>query len=192
MMGEQPDEVELFPSTDIEWHMFGYPDTNEKEHWVSADSKTGIFWTAPVDTAFVAEHFDEMFDMNIRNVSYRELKVPAQLLDYEFTWMNSTHMNLTLTFFEPYMLGLLVKKSDRLYIKMKHDILHTDGRFVPEKAYLNAMFLDQATDREGQILTTIWADECIKDAETDAAQAGDGGGGRRLQAKSKDKFEARR
>jgi hypothetical protein len=43
--------------------------------------------------------------------------------------MNKTHMNMTVTFFEPYMLGLLVKKSDRLYIQLKHDILDTDGRF---------------------------------------------------------------
>ena len=79
-------------------------------------------------------------------MSYRELKVEARLLDYEFTWMNQTHMNMTLTFFEPYMLGLLVKKSDRLYIKFKYDILDTAGRFIPGFEYLNDIFLDKSED----------------------------------------------
>jgi hypothetical protein len=108
-----------------------------------------------------------MFDINIRNVSYRELKVEAKLLDYEFTWMNNTHMNMTLTFFEPYMLGLLVKRSDRLYIKFKYDILDTTGRFIPEFSYLNDMFLDQSVDKSEppKILMTIHKEACEDDGE---------------------------
>jgi len=166
MSGEPQSDEEFYTYKDIQWHMFGHPDTNKKENWVDAQSRTGIFWTEPVNTTFVAQHFDEMFDINIRNVSYRELKVEAKLLDYEFTWMNQTHMNMTLTFFEPYMLGLLVKKSDRLYIKLKYDILDTDGRFRQGYDHLNGMFLekDRATNREGKLLTTLHKEDCEKDA----------------------------
>jgi len=75
-------------------------------------------------------------------------------------------MNMTLTFFEPYMLGLLVKKSDRLYIKMKYDILDTTGRFRTGYEHLNGMFLetDLGRNREGLILTTLHKDKCEADA----------------------------
>lgn len=202
MLGEQQVDADVYAYQDIEWHLLGYPETAKQENWVNADSQTGIFWAKkdesgeklipyPVNTAFVAEHFDEMFDMNIRNVSYRELKVEAQLLDYEFTWMNQTHMNMTLTFFEPYMLGLLVKKSDRLYIKLKHDILDTTGRFVEKKKYLNGMFLNQEEDSQNKTLMTLHKDDC----EEDAPDSGESeGSGRRLQAtqKSTDIYAHRR
>lgn len=80
--------------------------------------------------------------------------------------MNKTHMNMTLTFFEPYMLGLLVKKSDRLYIKMKYDILKTDGRFIdPLAGHLNNMFLDKAEDNSKNILMTLHKKECLDDED---------------------------
>jgi hypothetical protein len=184
--GEKPkDEAVGYVYKDIEWHIFGHPEVTKKEHWVDAQSRTGIFWTAPVNTQFIAENFDDFFDINIRNVSFRELKVPAQLLDYEFTWMNETHMNMTLTFFEPYMLGLLVKKSDRLYIKMKYDILDTTGRFEKEHKRLEGMFKKEDLDcelcrnRDQQLTTTVHKADCEKDARE--KDDGDDATGRRLQ-----------
>jgi len=79
------------------------------------------------------------------------------------------------------MLGLLVKKSDKLYIKMKRDILDTTGRFDVKKGYdyLNGMFLNQERDDQGKTLMTLHAEKCLKDAVD-----GDGATGRRLQEKS--------
>lgn len=57
--------------------MYGHEDRTKKENWVNADSRTGIYFNRSVETDFVAEHFDKMFDMYIRNVSYRETPVPA-------------------------------------------------------------------------------------------------------------------
>jgi len=203
--GDKPkEEEEGVVYKDVEWHMLGYPDVTKKENWVDAQSRTGIYWTAPVNTQFIAENFDEMFDINIRNVSYRELKVPAQVLDYEFTWMNDTHMNMTLTFFEPYMLGLLVKKSDRLYIKMKWDILDDTGRFVQDdnKDYkrLEGMFKDEdlhcaaCRNRAGQLTTTVHKKDCEKDA-VEKDDAGDGSteaGARRLAESAHDSHANRK
>jgi hypothetical protein len=69
--------VEEEEPTDNEWHMYGHEDRTKKENWVNADSRTGIYFNRSVETDFVAEHFDKMFDMYIRNVSYRETPVPA-------------------------------------------------------------------------------------------------------------------
>ena len=51
-------------------------------------------------------------------------------------------MNFTATFYEPYMLGLLIKKSDKLYIHFKYDLLDRNGFFKDEYAHLNGMFFD--------------------------------------------------
>jgi hypothetical protein len=146
--------------------MFG--EATEKKYWVNANSSTGIKWSLPVNTTFVAEHFEEMFDIFLKNVSYRELKAPMDLLSYEFPkpmHNDSMTMNMTCTFFEPYMLGLLVKKSDRLYIQMKYDILDVDGYFMPGYEHLEAMFLDRSRDKNGKLLTTLHEKACGEDGE---------------------------
>jgi hypothetical protein len=134
----------------------------------------------------VAEHFDEMFDMNIRNVSYRETPVPAQLLDYEFHYINDTHMNMTVTFFEPYMLGLLVKKSDRLYIRLKYDLLTPEGKFEEKYKHLNGMFLKDP-DRPN-LINTLHKEDCKKDAVEKTKEKKEGeaedASGRRLAEKT--------
>ena len=55
-------------------------------------------------------------------------------------------MNFTATFYEPYMLGLLIKKSDKLYIHFKYDLLDENGFFKDEYKHLNGMFLEKLFD----------------------------------------------
>jgi len=55
------------------------------------------------------------------------------------------------------MLGLLVKKSDYLYIHMKYDLLDTYGFFKPDKQYFNGMILGNITE------TRINYEFCEKD-----------------------------
>jgi hypothetical protein len=174
MMGEELKVREQFNYTDITWKMFG--EATDKKHWVDANSSTGIVWSQPVNTTFVAEHFEEMFDIFLKNVSYRELKAPMDLLSYEFPQPmhpDSMTMNMTCTFFEPYMLGLLVKKSDRLYIQMKYDILDTAGYFMPGYEHLEGMFLDRSRDRNGKLLTTLHRKECQEDGDAIDQYEGD-------------------
>jgi len=46
-------------------------------------------------------------------------------------------MNFQAEFYDPYMLGLLMKKSDKLYIHLKYDLLDTKGYFREEHRYLD-------------------------------------------------------
>jgi hypothetical protein len=55
-------------------------------------------------------------------------------------------MNFTATFDLPYMLGLLVKRSDRIYIAVKYDRLDVFGFFKPRFSYLNGMFFGNVSE----------------------------------------------
>jgi len=68
-------------------------------------------------------------------------------------------MNFTCKFYAPYFLGLLVKKSDNLYMHMKYDLLDTKGYFKDRYRHLDGMFLGNVT------LTRIHHERCTKDLE---------------------------
>lgn len=94
-----------------------------------------------------------MFDVYIKNVTFlRGHNTTMPLLDFKFTQLggefqnDSMTMNFTATFFEPYMLGLLVKKSDKMYIHLKYNLLDTFGFFKPDKQYFNGMFAGNVSE----------------------------------------------
>lgn len=67
MLGEVlTDEME-FDYVDVRWKMFG--EGSDPKYWVDKDSKTGISFNKTVNTTFIADHWDEMFDMYVMNVS---------------------------------------------------------------------------------------------------------------------------
>lgn len=87
-------------------------------------------FTSPVNLSFVKDHFWELFDVYVRNVSYKELNRTMNVKDFKITRMeNDTTIFFNITFFEPYKLGLLKKRPDRLHIQLKYDLLDTKGYF---------------------------------------------------------------
>lgn len=86
-------------------------------------------------------------------------------------------MNFTATFYEPYMLGLLIKKSDKLYIHFKYDLLDTNGYFKDEFDHLNGIFLPNPFDphdapflvgSEAKSLNRAFPEICAKDKDLEA------------------------
>lgn len=120
--------------TDIEYEM----------NPIDRYSNTSIKWTKPVNLTFVKENWDELFDVYIKNVTIREHNQTFPLLKWEIVALGEDDMtmNFTATFYEPYMLGLLIKKSDKLYIHFKYNILDSSGFFRDEFKHLNGMFFD--------------------------------------------------
>ena len=55
------------------------------------------------------------------------------------------------------MLGLLVKKSDKLYVHLKYDLLDTYGFFKPDKQYFNGMVVGNVSH------TRFMKEYCEKD-----------------------------
>jgi hypothetical protein len=47
------------------------------------------------------------------------VKAREEILDIEFTYVNNVTYNFTVSFQNPYMYGLLNKKSDNLYFRLK-------------------------------------------------------------------------
>lgn len=116
--------------------------------------KTSITWNRPVNTQFIWENWDAMFDVYIKNVTIREHNSTMPLLSWDYlgeTPDNMT-MNFQARFHEPFMLGLLTKKSDRLYVHLKYDLLDIGeerGRF--KNAKFRGMFLDEPIPQDNQI-----------------------------------------
>jgi hypothetical protein len=82
-------------------------------------------------------------------------------------------MHFRARFHDPYMLGLLTKKSDRLYIHFKYDLLDFDGHFKREsyddKTYFEGMYLN-CTDEYGCVkpnatLSRVFPTACATDKE---------------------------
>lgn len=106
---------------------------------IDRQSSGYLKWNYPVDTQFVRDHWDEMFDVYIKNVTFRIHNTTMPLLNFTFTDLGDDNqtMNYTAEFYKPYNLGLLMKKSDRLYFHLKYDLLDTKGYFKPEHAKFN-------------------------------------------------------
>jgi len=58
-----------------------------------------------------------MFDVYMRNISFRYNNESLPVSNFEFTNLDddSMTMNFSVSFNQPYLLGLLVKRSDRLF-----------------------------------------------------------------------------
>jgi hypothetical protein len=124
-------------------------------------------WSKPVNLQFVKDHWVELFDVYVKNVTFREHNTTTPLLDFKFTHLGDDNMtmNYTAKFYKPYFLGLLMKKSDKLHIQMKYDLLDVKGYFKYNYQHLNGMFLGNVT------LTRIKPETCEKDLEANMESA---------------------
>lgn len=161
--------LEVLEFTDIDFEMMP----------IDRHSNTSIKWSSQVNTTFIKENWDELFDVYIKNVTIREHNQTFPLLKWEIVHLGEDNqtMNFTATFYEPYMLGLLIKKSDKLYIHFKYDLLDTNGFFKDEYAHLNGMFFSKPFDPrdapylEGSAVKSLYRlfpEICNKDAELEA------------------------
>jgi hypothetical protein len=132
VQGETLDPMTELTFTNIEYEM----------NPIDRFSNTSIKWSEPVNLTFVKENWDELFDVYIKNVTIREHNQTFPLLKWDIVSLGDDNMtmNFTATFYEPYMLGLLIKKSDKIYIHFKYDLLDTNGFFNEEYKHLNGMF----------------------------------------------------
>lgn len=68
-------------------------------------------WSTNVNLTFVAEHWNEMFDVYVKNISFKPTNMTMRVKNFIFTNFsdpnNGTTMWYNVTFYEPYKLGLL-------------------------------------------------------------------------------------
>jgi hypothetical protein len=128
-----------------------YTNINYSINSMEENSTGSIKFNLPVNMTWLSENYYDMFDVYWRDTVYNTNKQNRTLLEFNFTTFgyrlgidggqDNMTCNFTMTFATPYMVGLLVKKSDRLYIDVKEDFNYT------------GLFLGNATEHKLDTLT---------------------------------------
>jgi hypothetical protein len=120
-----------------------YTDITYKIDKITENSTGAIIWSHPVNLTFVKENFNLLFDVYIKNVTYLYHNTTAPLKDFKITHLGKDNrtMNFTATFYEPYMLGLLIKKKDRLYVHFKWYFLDVNGFVKPDYKWVDGIVI---------------------------------------------------
>jgi hypothetical protein len=98
-----------------------YTTINYTINWVS-NYKGSIKFNKPVNMTWLEANFNNVFQYYWTNTDYSTNLVQQKFKDFEVTnWgaNDSMTVNFTMTFFKPYQIGLLHKKSDLLAFKLK-------------------------------------------------------------------------
>lgn len=104
-----------------EHDQFYWVDVNYTIQMINDKSQGSMKFTEPVNMTYLkAGNFYRMFNIFWRDINYRENEEDKKLLDFvvdEWGWKDDDMtINFTMTFEKPYELGLLLKKSDKLWI----------------------------------------------------------------------------
>lgn len=132
------------------------------------NSTGALVFTHPVNLTYVKDNFYDLFDVYVKNNTWVRHNQTMNVKDFMITNLgeDGRTVNFTVVFDKPYMLGLLVKKNDRLYVHMKYYLLDTYGFFKPEFSHHNQMILGNSS------LTRIFFDRCEKDRDEDVLHVG--------------------
>lgn len=102
--------------------------------WLDKSSQGKLYFSHPVNFTWLEDNFYLMFNIYWRDTTYKasgDKKTNHTLKDFELTKFDHDNQTIkfTMVFDEPYLLGLLIKKSDTLYINVREDFEH-DGLFI--------------------------------------------------------------
>lgn len=102
---------------------------------INKDASGVLEFSRPVNMAWVEQNFYDMFNIYWRDTTYNKrgsLKENHTLADFSITEYGADNQTIrfTMDFDEPYLLGLLIKKSDRLFIDIREG-------FVYEELFIN-------------------------------------------------------
>jgi len=156
MSGNIIDPMEYLNFTDITWEMTP----------IDRNSKASIVFSHPVNLPFIKENWDDMFDVYIKNVTFKDHQTPMKLEEFVIDELSDDNMtiNFTCKFHDPYMLGLLIKKSDRLYVHFRYDMLDSYGFFRDEKAQYKEMLIGNTSE------IRVWPEKCQKDHDDELTE----------------------
>jgi hypothetical protein len=98
---------------------------------INKDASGVIEFSRPVNMAWVEQNFYDMFNIYWRDTTYNKrgsLKENHTLSDFSITEWGADNQTIkfTMDFDEPYLLGLLIKKSDRLFIDVRDGFVYED------------------------------------------------------------------
>lgn len=87
-------------------------------------SRGSMMFSEPVNMTYLQINFYSMFKIYWHDINFKDNQEDRKLLDFVVDdWGSKDNMTVTftMTFEQPYMLGLLLKKSDKLFIDKNQD-----------------------------------------------------------------------
>jgi hypothetical protein len=100
-----------------------YTDINYTVNYIDDEGNGSIFFTSPINMEWLSEEgrFFDMFRVYWRDTMASKTQEDLLLKDFNITdyGKDNQTINFTMTFHKPYMIGLLLKKSDRLHIDVE-------------------------------------------------------------------------
>lgn len=115
----------ILPNLTINWTNITYKIQN-----LDINSKGQLVFSSPVNMTWLknGSNFYNLFDVYWRDTNFFNVQVNHTLLDLKIDdWGSKDNrtINFTMTFAEPYMIGLLVKISDKLFMDIKPGFNYT-------------------------------------------------------------------
>jgi len=89
---------------------------------INDKSQGALRFSEPVNMTYLQIHWYDMFKVYWQDINFKTNKEQKSLLDFvvdDFGSEDSMTVNFTMTFEKPYMLGLLLKRSDKVFIDRK-------------------------------------------------------------------------
>jgi hypothetical protein len=115
----------------------------------------------PVNLSFIRDNWDGIFQVYVQNITYFDHNTPQTLDNFEIVNISADNKTLWFRcqFHDSYLLGLLVKRRDNLFIHLRYDLLDIEGFIKEEHAYYRDMFLGNTS------LSRFYPDKCRKDKD---------------------------
>lgn len=100
-----------------------YTEFNYTINWISG-YQGSLKWNNPINMTWMKDNFDNVFQYYWTDTDYIMNKIQQKFKNFEVTeygWQgDDMTLNFTMTFFQPYYIGLLNKKSDNLKFQLKN------------------------------------------------------------------------
>jgi hypothetical protein len=137
---------------------------------ITRESKSSIVFSHPMNLTYIKENWDDLFHVYIKNVTWTQHRTPMELEDFEITHLSEDNktINFTAKFYEPYMLGLLVKRSDKLFVHLRYDLLDSWGFIKDEYAHHREMLNYSGSVNASE--TRLWTKLCQKDQDDELSE----------------------
>ena len=103
---------------------FNWTDINYSLNWLQ-NYKGSLKFSHPVNMTWLEQHFNEFFYPFWTDTDYNTNKIEQRFKNFEpdfYAMGDNQTVNFTMTFFAPYNIGLLNKKSDYLKFRLKQSL----------------------------------------------------------------------
>ena len=143
---------------------YNYTEVAFKMTEMTNHSSAMLTFSQPMNLSFIRDNFQDIFDIYVKNNTFRDHQTMMPILDVEVPYIspNNTQLNFTVTFSEPFLLGLLKKIHDKIYVRFKgEELLTTKG--VIREDYHNGHFRQMILKDNDPDMWTIYRKKCERD-----------------------------